>query len=121
MRLPTPVDPVKVMASMSAWFTIASPTAELPIVRLRTPSGNPAALSASASRIASSGTALAGFHTTVLPYTRAGAIFQAGMAMGKLNGVITATTPTGLRVTRICSPARGEAKISPACRSPSAE
>ena len=29
--------------------------------------------------------------------------------MGKLNGVMTPTTPTGLRVTRICSPARGEA------------
>ena len=46
---------------------------------------------------------LAGFHTTVLPYTSAGAIFHAGMAMGKLNGVMTPTTPTGLRVTRICS------------------
>ena len=62
---------------------------------------------------------LAGFHTTVLPYTSAGASFHAGIAMGKLNGVMTPTTPTGLRVTRICSPARGEAKISPACRSPS--
>jgi hypothetical protein len=51
---------------------------------------------------------MAGFHTTVLPYTRAGAIFQAGMAIGKLNGVMMPMTPKGLRVTRICSPARGE-------------
>ena len=28
------------------------------------------------------------------------------MAIGKLNGVIAATTPIGLRVTRICAPAR---------------
>ena len=84
------------------------------------PGGQSALWSApAASRMASSGTVLAGFQTTVLPYTSAGAIFQAGMAMGKLKGVITPTTPIGLRVTRICSPARGEAKISPACRSPS--
>src|SRR5262249_2939224 len=39
----------------------------------------------------------AGFQTTVLPYASAGAIFQAGMAMGKFQGVIAATTPTGSR------------------------
>ena len=35
--------------------------------RLSTPAGRPAQVSACASRIASSGTVLAGFHTTVLP------------------------------------------------------
>ena len=57
------------------------------------PGGRPASVSASARRTASNGTALAGFHTTVFPKTKAGAIFHAGMAIGKLNGVITATTP----------------------------
>ena len=116
---PTPVEPVKVSPSSPGWSTKALPMEPGPISRFSTPAGSPAVSSACASRSASNGTVLAGFHTTVLPYASAGAIFQAGMAIGKLNGVTTPTTPSGLRVTRICSPRRGEAKISPALRSPS--
>ena len=36
-----------------------------------------------------------GFHSTALPKASAGAIFQAGIAIGKFHGVIAATTPTG--------------------------
>ena len=43
------------------------------------------------------GVSRAGLKTTVLPQTRAGAIFQLGMAMGKFHGVIAPTTPTGWR------------------------
>ena len=43
------------------------------------------------------GVAPAGLNSTVLPYASAGAIFQAGMAMGKFQGVMAATTPTGPR------------------------
>ena len=39
----------------------------------------------------------AGFITTVLPVTSAGALFQAGMAKGKFQGVMSATTPSGWR------------------------
>ena len=39
----------------------------------------------------------AGFSTTVLPQTSAGASFQAGIAIGKFHGVIAPTTPTGIR------------------------
>jgi hypothetical protein len=35
--------------------------------------------------------------TTVLPATSAGASFHAGIALGKFHGVISATTPSGLR------------------------
>ena len=39
----------------------------------------------------------AGLNTAVLPVTSAGISFQVGIAIGKLNGVITATTPIGWR------------------------
>ena len=40
---------------------------------------------------------VAGLKTTVLPHTRAGAIFQDGIAIGKFQGVITPITPIGWR------------------------
>ncbi len=39
----------------------------------------------------------AGLRTTVLPQTRAGASFHDGIAIGKFQGVIAPTTPTGIR------------------------
>ena len=39
----------------------------------------------------------AGLRTTVLPQTSAGQSFQAGIAIGKFQGVIAPTTPTGMR------------------------
>ncbi len=39
----------------------------------------------------------AGFSTTVLPQTSAGASFQDGIAIGKFQGVIAPTTPIGTR------------------------
>ena len=39
----------------------------------------------------------AGLKTTVSPQTSAGAIFQLGIAIGKFQGVIAPTTPTGIR------------------------
>ncbi len=39
----------------------------------------------------------AGFRTTVLPQTSAGQSFQEGIAIGKFQGVIAPTTPTGIR------------------------
>ena len=54
------------------------------------------------------GTRSAGLKTTVLPNASAGAIFQAGMAIGKFQGVMTLTTPTGSRVTVTSMPGRTE-------------
>jgi hypothetical protein len=39
----------------------------------------------------------AGFSTTVLPHTSAGQSFHEGIAIGKFQGVIAPTTPTGMR------------------------
>ena len=41
------------------------------------------------------GVGLAGFTTVQLPAARAGAIFQAAIRSGKLNGMIWPTTPRG--------------------------
>jgi len=65
------------------------------MTRLRTPLGSPDRDTISASAQAEPGTRSAGLKTTALPKANAGAIFQAGMAMGKFHGVITPNTPTG--------------------------
>ena len=50
-----------------------------------------------ASAWAIAGVGLAGFSTTVLPKASAGALFQAGIAIGKFHGVISPNTPTASR------------------------
>ena len=47
-----------------------------------------------------SGSTGAGLTTTVLPHASAGPILPAQLVIGKLNGVMQATTPTGSRTTR---------------------
>ena len=66
-----------------------------PWTTLTTPGGRPASASSSTKRSASSGVSSAGFSTTVLPHTSAGASFQDGIAIGKFQGVIAPTTPDG--------------------------
>ena len=46
---------------------------------------------------AHSGVSEAGLKRTVFPATSAGAIFHAGIAIGKFHGVMHATTPSGSR------------------------
>ncbi len=70
----------------------------------------------SASAQALPGTRSAGFSTTQLPKASAGAIFQAGIAIGKFQGVIRPTTPTGSRVISTPMPGRTEGRVSPARR-----
>ena len=59
-----------------------------PITRLSTPAGSPARCRVSTNAQALAGTASAGLNTTVLPYASAGAIFHAGIAIGKFHGVM---------------------------------
>src|SRR5216117_3927667 len=76
-----------------------SPTSELlPTSRFKTPGGRPARSNISTSLAAVSGVVDDGLKMTVLPATRAGAIFQAGMQIGKFQGVIKETTPSGCRM-----------------------
>src|ERR1041385_262770 len=95
-------DPVKEMALSALAFTSAFPTSPPePCTKLTTPLGAPALCSASTIRQELRGAAEAGFTSTVFPQMSAGAIFHAGMALGKFHGVINPTTPTGLRIENV--------------------
>ena len=58
----------------------------------------PASTHASTKATPHAGASSDGFITTPLPASSAGKIFQLGMAIGKFQGVIIPTTPTGIRV-----------------------
>src|SRR4030095_14243479 len=93
MPRPVSIDPVKLTAATSGWFTIVSPTTDPdPITRLNTPGGTPAFARSSVRAHAHPGVHCAGLKTTVLPKASAGAIFQAGMAIGKVHGVMRTVT-----------------------------
>ena len=62
---------------------------------------------------------LDGLKTTVLPAASAGKIFQAGMAVGKFQGVIRANTPTGTRRLLQSLSVSSLGTVSPALRRPS--
>lgn len=83
------------------------------MTRLKTPAGRPLRDRISARAQAEPGTRSAGLKTTQLPQARAGAIFQAGMAMGKFQGVMRPTTPMASRVTSTPTPGRTEGRLSP--------
>ena len=70
-------------------------------------------------RHALSGAGEAGLITTVLPQISAGASFQAGIAEGKFHGVISPTTPTGLRKAHIWTRSRSLGTMMPLRRAPS--
>jgi hypothetical protein len=61
----------------------------------------------------------AGLKTTAFPETNAGAIFHAGIAMGKFQGVITATTPIGSRRVYTSVDGVADGSVSPELRHPS--
>ena len=101
-------------------LTRTSPTTlPRPMTRLNTPLGRPEREMISVNAQALPGTNSAGLNTTELPKHSAGAIFQAGMAMGKFHGVMMPTVPTGSRVTSTVSPGRVDGSNSPAILSAS--
>src|SRR6185295_15353197 len=107
---PVATEPVKEIAATSGCEISASPTTEpRPMTRLNTPGGMPEPAMICDSACAVAGTRSAGLNTTQLPYASAGAIFHAGIAIGKFHGVIRPTTPSGSRVTSISIPGRTEA------------
>ena len=117
---PTVHEPVKEMALTSGAPTSALPrAAPRPATKFTTPPGTPASASASTMRQALNGAAEAGFNTTVLPQTSAGASFHAGIALGKFHGVISAATPSGRRNAKVWTRSRSEGTSSPASREPS--
>jgi len=68
---------------------------------------------------AESGVSVAGFKTTVLPAMSAASVFQLGMATGKFQGVMQATTPSGSRTARAALLGSSAGTIVPKRRRPS--
>ena len=66
-----------------------------------------------------SGVSSAGFSTTVLPQTSAGASFHDGIAIGKFHGVIAPTTPTGTRTDMLNLSRSSDGVVWPHRRRPS--
>jgi hypothetical protein len=62
---------------------------------------------------------LAGLKTTVLPVTRAGIIFQHGIAIGKFHGVMIPATPIGWRIDIAHLSGNSDGTVSPNMRRPS--
>ena len=90
--------PVKLIMSTSGESTRAAPGSGCdPVTRLTTPGGNPTSSMMRTSSITASGPWGAGLMTTVLPVASAGATLPAIDVIGKLYGVMHATTPTGGR------------------------
>ena len=90
--------PVKAILSTPGCLTIAAPAVgPKPGTTLITPSGMPAFCASRAIRRQVSGVCSAGFITIVQPAARAGPHFQATISIGKFQGMICPTTPTGSR------------------------
>ena len=86
------------IARTSGLSTIAAPTFDPePVSTFRTPAGSPASAKHSATWRPVRGASCASLSTTVFPWISAGASFQTGIAIGKFQGVIRPTTPTGRR------------------------
>src|SRR4029078_3063469 len=94
---------------------IALPTGTgfLAVTTLSTPLGNPARSASSTSASADSGVSSAGFTTAVQPTASAGATLRVIMALGKFQGVIAATTPSGCFMITIRASALCEGMVSP--------
>ena len=111
---PTGVEPVKVNFRTIGLEVRASPISEvIPDTIFITPFGIPARADNSVIASADKGVALAGLQTTVQPAARAGAIFRVNIALGKFQGVIQATTPTGCLITTMRLSLAGGGIISP--------
>ena len=96
IRLPTAVEPVKVMRSTRGSVVMASPMSLRPeVMMLRTPGGMSVFSAASfPSARAAQGVAGAPLSTTVLPAAKAGAILAMLSWWGKFQAVMAPTTPT---------------------------
>ena len=81
---------------------IKASTASLsPLTTLNTPSGKPASLNSSASRIEQDGSFSEGFNIKVLPQAIAIGNIHIGTIAGKLKGVTPAQTPRGCLIDQL--------------------
>src|ERR1035438_728828 len=98
MYLATGVEPTKLTALTSGWWSRASTLALSPWMRFRTPGGSPASWRSSMARVGVSGTFSEGLRTNVLPQAMAKGYIHRGTMAGKLKGVMPAQTPMGWRM-----------------------
>ncbi len=92
---PVVVSPVKAILRMRGLEASGLPTSEPnPLTMFSRPAGSRSAMSSASTRM-EAGVLDAGLRTTALPAARAGAIFQTAIRMGKFQGMIWPTTPSG--------------------------
>ncbi len=114
---PIRVEPVALTKGIRRSSSIFAPTtSSRPITRFDTPS-HPC-FASTRSTMACTATAVSGvlsdgFHTTVSPQTKAMSAFQLHTATGKLNALITPTTPSGCHCSNIRWPGRSLCIESP--------
>ncbi|MNT49294.1 hypothetical protein D3C72_1861360 [compost metagenome] len=98
------VEPTKDNASTSGCEISASTASLSPCTTLKTPAGRPASASSSARRTEAEGSRSDGLRTKVLPQAMATGNIQHGTIIGKLNGVMPATTPRAWRMLQLSMP-----------------
>src|SRR6266540_5212233 len=94
----TGVEPTNEIALTSGCSSNASTATLSPCTTLKTPSGTPASCNNSARYSDADGSFSDGLSTNAFPQAIAGANIHIGTIVGKLNGVIPPTTPTGCRI-----------------------
>ncbi len=116
---PMRVLPVALTRATRRSSTSASPASRSPISNwLRCAGASPPKARAARSNSAWQASAVRGvfsegFQTTELPQTSASAVFHDHTATGKLNALITPTTPSGCQVSRMWWPGRSDAMVRP--------
>jgi hypothetical protein len=112
--LPTLVDPVKLILRTAGLDVSSPPTATAsPVTILSTPAGMPASSASRPSASADYGVAGAGLTTIVQPAASAAPALRVIIALGKFQGVIAPTTPTGCLSTTMRRPGIGAGITSP--------
>ena len=95
-RAPVAVEPVNEILLMPLCVVILSPRSLLSAIILTTPAGKTSAISEARCR-ADNGVVGAGLTITVLPANSAAGNLKANKIIGKFQGIIAPTTPSGLR------------------------
>src|SRR3954454_25054063 len=88
---------------MSASTTAAASSGAF-VIRLITPAGTPASLTAAATAACVRGHSSDALSTTVLPYAKGVATARVARITGAFHGAIPTTTPTGWRTAMAVSP-----------------
>src|SRR5919204_4316265 len=122
MYFATGVEPTNETAAMPGWSRIASTASLSPCTTLNTPSGSPASAHISATSSDTDGSRSLGLSTNALPQAIAIGCIHIGTMIGKLNGVMPATTPSGWRNENASTSVETWSEYSPlsSCATPQA-